>query len=787
MVAQIAKSELRNLFYSPVAWFLALVFTVQCGYLFVEVLYTIVHNQEVMKAENPDFKDWGQIPLTMLFFSIPNSAYAAVLNNIYLFVPLLTMGLIGREVHANTIKLLFSSPVKLRQVVAGKFLAIMVYNFVLLMILGIFLLSFGLSVRSADYGFILSGALAFYLLICAYTSIGLFMSSLTNYQILAAVSTFIVIFVLSRVDKLWQHVEFVRDLTWFLHLPGHTARMLKGLIASKDLIYFVLVVCMFLGFTLVQLKRQRESKPWYITIFRISIIVIVVLAAGYLFSRPQTTGYVDATATNANTIHPVTQSIIREMEDGPLEITLYTNLLGKGSNYGIPEARNVYLTELWEQYQRFKPDIYFRFVNYYHYEPWMDSRKLAMAFPGKSNEEIAREIAKGMQLDFNDFIPLAAIKDTVNLASEGYRLVMRLKYKGRTAFLRTYESGAFPKGAPRAYPEEANVVATLKRLVKPETIPTILYTSGNLERGLYKTADRDYTKVTLAKFEKNGPINLGFNFDTISLESQEIPTDLTALVIADPKREFSALAQQKVTDYINKGGNIIFMGEPGKQNVLNPLLKPLGVEMMDGILVEPTYHEMPDKVNPYYTVASADLAGEPALQTIKSKMMRVYDKDTTKMLMPGVAALSFTDSSGFVKRPLLLTRESGTWLKKGKLVVDSAAVVYNPKEGDMKGAFPTALQLTRQVGSKQQHAVVFGDADFVSNVIMRNGLMIKRSVLSWMTNNEYPLYLTRPDPADNLLLISSGTVKWMKVIYVWVLPALMLVAGVLILVRRKRK
>ena len=787
MVTQIAKSELRNLFYSPVAWFLALVFMVQCGYLFVEVLYTIVHNQEVMKAENPDFKDWGQIPITMLFFSIPNSAYSAVLNNIYLFVPLLTMGLIGREVHANTIKLLFSSPVKLRQVVAGKFLAIMVYNLLLLMILGIFLLTFGFSIKSADYGFILSGALAFYLLICAYTSIGLFMSSLSNYQILAAVSTFIAIFLLSRVDKLWQHIDFVRDLTWFLHLPGHTARMLKGLIASKDLIYFALVVCMFLGFTLVRLRKQRESKPWYVSAFRISIIVIAVFSVGYFFSRPHTTLYIDATATKANTIHPNTQAIINEMKDGPLEVTLYTNLLGKGSNYGMPETRNVYLTELWEQYLRFKPDIHFRYVNYYYYEPWMDSRHLAMAFPGKNNEEIAREMAKGMQVDFNDFIPLAAIKDTVDLASEGYRLVMRLKYKGRTEFLRTYDSGPFPSGSSRAYPEEANVVATLKRLLKPETIPTILYTSGNLERGLYKTADRDYTKVTLSKIEKNGPINLGFNFDTISLDTQDIPADLTALVIADPKREFSALAKQKVSDYIDKGGNIIFMGEPGKQYVLNPLLKPLGVEMLDGNLVEPTFHEMPDKVNPYYTVASADLAEEPTLLAVKRKMMRVYDKDTTKMSMPGVAALSFTDSSGFVKRPALLTKESGVWLKKGKLVVDSAAIAYNPLDGDIKGAFPTVLQLTRQVGSKQQRAVVFGDADFVSNGIMRNGLMINRAALSWMTDNEYPVYSTRPDPADNLVLISSGSVKLMKLIYVWILPALMLITGTLILVRRKRK
>jgi ABC-2 type transport system permease protein len=787
MVTQIAKSELRNLFYSPVAWFLAIVFMVLCGYFFSEVLYGLAHNQEVMMAENPDFRNWGQIPLTMLFFSMPQSAYTAVLNNVYLFVPLLTMALIGREVQANTIKLLFSSPVKLRQIVAGKFLAIMVYNMVLLTIMGIFLVTFGFSVRSADYGFILSGALAFYLLICAYTAIGLFMSSLTNYQILAAVGTFMIIFVLGRFDKLWQKIDVVRDLTWFLHLPGRTAGMLKGLITSRDVLYFVLVVFMFLGFTLIRLKKQRESKPWYITLFRVLIIVGVVLSAGYIFSRPATTIYLDATATNANTIHPNTQAILSEMKEGPLEVTLYVNLLEGRSSYGFPEARNVYLTELWEQYQRFKTDIEYRYVYYYHYEPWMDGGKLGKAFPGKNNEQIAREMAQGKQVDFNDFQPLAAIRDSIDLAAEGYRLVMRLRYKDRIAILRTYDAPPFPKGASRVYPDESNMAATLKRLAQPATIPHILFTTGNLERAIHTPNDRDYTKATLSKIEKDGLVNLGFDIDTINLDNREIPAGIDALVVADPRRELSDVSQQKLSKYISEGGNIVFMGEPGKQDVLNPLVKHLGVEMLDGNLVEPSFHETPNKVNPYYTLASTELADEVVLMGIKKKLLRAIDKDTTNMSMPGVTAISFTDSSEFVKKPLLQTREASSWLKKGKLVIDSAAVVYNPQEGDIKGAFPTVLQLTRQIGGKQQRAVVYGDADFLSNVRVRNGVTINRAVLSWMTGNQYPVYSPRPDPEDNLMLISSKAAMVLKVVYVWVLPALLLITGVVILVRRKRK
>lgn len=788
MVIQIAKAELRSLFYSPVAWFLAIVFMVQCGYFFIEGLYVLARNQEVMADSSPDFKDWGPVPLTWLFFMAPGSAYTIVLKNIYLFVPLLTMGLIGREVHTNTIKLLFSSPVKLRQVVGGKFLAIMVYNMLLLLILGIFLITFGFSVKSADAGLLVCGALAFYLLICTYTSIGLFMSSLTNYQILAAIGTFLIIFILSRIDGLWQKIDFVRDLTFFLHLPGRTERMLKGLLVSKDLLYFILVVGMFLGFTLIRLKKQRESKPWYVTLFRVMMVVGITLCAGYIFSRPQTTIYFDTTAIQGNTIHPKTQAILKEMKDGPLEVTLYINLLGGEAKFGFPSMRNIYRSKLWEQYQRFKTDIHFKYVYYYHYEDSMDMGALRRKFPGKNNEEMARDMAKGYQVKLKDFPPLSAVKDMINLKPEGYRLVMQLKYKGRTEMLRTYPApGNDARASERAFPNEENVAATLKRLLRPESIPTILFTSGNLERDPYKMGEREYSRSTIAKSEKEGPANLGFKIDTISLDTRDIPAGLTALAIADPRREFSAVARQKIEKYIDEGGNIIVMGEPGKQPVLNPLLEKLGVEMLDGNLVQPSFHEMPHMVNPYYTEASTELADESVLRRVKRLLAHKKDRDTMKILMPGVAALSYVDSSKFVKKPAMLTSGLSSWLKKGRLVVDSAAVVYSPHEGDIKAAFPTVLQLSRQVGQKQQRAVVYGDADFVSNLRVQNGRAISRAVFSWVTGNEYPVYLSRPDPNDNLVLIASPTVKVLKVIYVWVLPTLLLIAGTVILVRRKRQ
>ncbi len=135
---------------------------------------------------------------------------------------------------------------------------------------------------------------------------------------------------------------------------------------------------------------------------------------------------------------------------------------------------------------------------------------------------------------------------------------------------------------------------------------------------------------------------------------------------------------------MDEGGNIVFMGEPGKQGILNPLIKELGVQMLDGNLAEPTWDEMPQMVKPYYTRAAPALATESILWHVNEKWKQEYFKDTAQDPDAWRCSLSYTDSNGAVKKPLFLTVGTSTWVKKGRLVVDSAAVEYKPEEGDIK-------------------------------------------------------------------------------------------------------
>ncbi|WP_431216407.1 ABC transporter permease subunit [Puia sp. P3] len=276
---------------------------------------------------NPKWKNFGDTSLTSALFLGQDGLIANVFQNVYLFIPLLTMGLISREINNGSIKLLYSSPVGLRQIVFGKFLAVLVYNLVLAAVLGLFFVTAAVNVKSIDVGLLLSGLLGFYLMVCAYSAIGVFMSSLTTYQIVSAISTFTIIFILTHIGSLWQKYDFVRDLTYFLSLQGRTAKMVGGLITTKDVFYFLIIMCMFLAFTILRLQRDVEARPWWKNAARYAFVALSGLLIGYLSSRPRLTGYWDTTACNLNTIHPRTQNILRQLEDGPLEVTLYTNLM----------------------------------------------------------------------------------------------------------------------------------------------------------------------------------------------------------------------------------------------------------------------------------------------------------------------------------------------------------------------------------------------------------------------------------------------------------------------------
>lgn len=772
-IFKISRAELRNLFYSPVAWFLGIIFMIQCAVFYTDVVYKLTKQQELgMKSKA--FKGFGSA-LTRRIFLDPDGIFTNVMQNLYLFIPLLTMGILSREISNGSIKLLYSSPIKTRHIVFGKYLSLMIFSLILMAIVGVFMVSGFFNIESVDIGLLLSAALGFYLLVCAYAAIGLFMSSLTTYQIVSAIGTFIIIFILSRIGTLWQEIDFVRDLTYFLSMSGRTRKMLGGLITTKDVFYFLIIIAMFIGFTLLKLKSGRVSTPWYVTTGKYFAVIGFALVIGYVTSRPGLVGYLDTTSAQSNTIHPRVQEIVKGLGDDELEVTLYTNLFQRSAQHGLPKNRNTYLSVLWEKYVRFKPDIKFKYEYYYDLKPrdYMYSK-----FPGKKIGEIAKDQAKSLDLDLTMFKNPEEMRKQINLKDEDYNLVMQLKYKGKTTFLRTFTDS-------KVWPGEEHIAAALARL-QGQKMPTVLFTTGNLERDINVTGERGFAGSTIAKGNRTSLINNGFDIDTISLDSRAIPVDsmkIAALVLADPKTALSPVVNQRVNDYIAAGGNMMILGESGKEDMLNPVLQPLGLQLGKGVLVQVTKNFSPDQVVPNLTRFSGSLAEEDVLLLLKSGEVNDVQSYTESSVPIDVIDSNKT----FTKIPLSITDPGAVWLKKGKLVKDSVPPTLNLAEGDIKlDSFTTAMALTRKVNNKEQRIVVAGDADFLSNRY-NGGQFFGRALYSWLSDNIFPIYSPVPPPKDNTMLIVPETASKLKLTYIWILPALLALIGAIVLIRRKRK
>lgn len=776
LLFKIAKNEFRHLFYSPIAWFLLIVFLVQSAIFYtIPVLNGALLQDMASKNGNTLKGALNQESLTYHLF-LRGGLFTYAIGNLYLFVPLLTMGLISREANNGTIKLLYSSPVQLRQIVFGKYLGIMLFNLLLIGIVAIFMIVSAFQIVHVDDGLLLSAALGFYLIVCTYSAIGLFMSSLSNYQIVSALASFVIIFILGRIGTLWQKYDLVRDLTYFLSLQNRTGKMLSGLITSKDVIYFISVSCMFIGFTMIRLRNAREDKPWLLKAGRYALVFVATLMLGYISSRPRFIAYWDTTATQANTIHPRTQQLLKEFGDSTLEVTLYANLLDQNIHPGLPENRNAsYMARFWEMYLRFRPDITFKYEYYYNTADSMVFKTMQ----GKNIHQIAAEYAESMDLDISMFKKPEEMNRLIDLRPEDYRLIMKLKYKGRTELVRTYLDGTI-------WPDEQNMNAAFKHLLNAE-VPKVLFVTGGLERNIFKTGEREYAAHTSLKLSRPALVNVGFNVDTINLATQDIPAGISSLVLADPKMDLPPVVMTRLRNYVNSGGNMLITGEPGKQYVLNPFLRELGVQLMDGQLVYPTYNETPDKVISVHTNATAGLAEETAMTGMRMAKEKGIKSDPVTTMTPGVAAVSYAKDSLFKVTPLALTDSGRTWLKMSGLVIDSTLPPMNPQEGDIKlPSFSTIVALTRNINGKEQRIAVCGDADFMSNLRYSAG-PLRNALYSWMDDNRYPVYTPRRLPLDIKLTINAETAGIQKTFFIWIFPGLILVSGIVVLIRRKRK
>ena len=180
MILSIAKREFRSLFLSPLAWVILAVIQVILAWSFftsIDAFFSIQAELTTLKNA-PGVTDLVVSPL----FEV-----ASII--LLMITPLLSMRLISEEKRNKTMSLLLSAPVTITEIVLGKYLGLLF--FILTMLLLIILMPLSLSMGTElDYAKLFSGAFGLLLMLAAFSAAGLYMSSLTDNPMIAAISTF---------------------------------------------------------------------------------------------------------------------------------------------------------------------------------------------------------------------------------------------------------------------------------------------------------------------------------------------------------------------------------------------------------------------------------------------------------------------------------------------------------------------------------------------------------------------------------------------------------------------
>ncbi|SHM45126.1 ABC-2 type transport system permease protein [Chitinophaga jiangningensis] len=764
-VYKIAKAELFTLFYSPIAWMILVVFAFQTGMVFAGLLKEVLHSQNI---------GFGNSFITANLFAGQLGLLPAVQKYLYLYMPLLTMGLMSREFSSGSIKLLYSSPVTSSQIIRGKFLAMMIYSGLLLAVILVYVMIGMIYIDHFDLPSVLSGLLAIYLLMCAYSAIGLFMSCLTSYQVVAALGTLVLLAALSYMNQVWQDISFVRDITYWLSISGRCNEMILGLINSEDVLYFVIVILMFLTLSIQKLQANRTHQRFAMVWGKYSLVVLAAMMLGYATSRPMLMAYYDASETKRNTLTPNSQAIMHQLTGG-LTITTYVNLLDREYYNGIPSQVNEDKQRL-KQYIRFKPETKLKYV--YYYDKPSNNARLDFVYKGKTLEEMARKEAELRDLDFDMFLSPEQIKKQVNLTDEGNTFVRLVEREnGQKAWLRIYDDMF-------KFPNEAEVSAMFKRMVMK--LPRIGFLGGQGERLIEGDRIKDYTLFSSVKTFRYALTNQGCDVETLDLSgNKEIPKGVDVIVIADMKEAMDSVVKKKIDAYIAAGGNLLVTLKPGSA-VMEEFIAQFGMKTIPGQLVQP---KQDVAANVVMCVAT------PAAKKVSEVFETMIERHQYVGMVKS-AGLVMAEDKGFTATPVLQTIDTmKTWNEVHTIdfVNDSATV--DVAAGERLDSFVTAMALTRKVGNKEQRIMVLGDADCISNggmtpPIRRYGaanFSLIPGTFGWLSYGTVPVDVSRPRPSDNETTLTKTSLKIVRCGLMYVIPGLLLIGSTILLIRRKRK
>jgi ABC-type uncharacterized transport system involved in gliding motility auxiliary subunit len=332
-----------------------------------------------------------------------------------------------------------------------------------------------------------------------------------------------------------------------------------------------------------------------------------------------------------------------------------------------------------------------------------------------------------------------------------------VSYRGRSENIRTLS--------------ERQLTNALLRLSRQED-RWIVFVTGHGERSPSGQANHDLGLFGRELERK------GLNIQTVNLAETDVPRNTHTLVLGSPRVKLLPGEISRLQEYVKDGGNLLWLAEPGELQGLEPLTELLGIEFLPGKVVDATA-QMFGVENPAFVVVT-----DYPQHAVSSDM-------ETVTIFPEAVALEINDTGTWDSLPLLLTLER-SWTELGKLEGD---ISFDPGTDERAGPLNIGVVLmrTKTTGGEQdaseQRVIVIGDGDFLSNTYLGNAgnMDLGLNVTHWLSHDETLIDINIKSAPDTSLVLGNISRAVIGLGFLFGLPALLLISGIVIWLRRRRR
>ena len=232
-IKQIYLKEIKSYFDGPMAYIFLVIFSLVTGYFFSNTFF--IFGQSDMRAL------FQIVPLVYLFF-----------------IPAITMGIISKEKNIGTMEVICTLPIKDYEFVIGKYLAILSLLKIALFLTSIMFINLIFVGINIDYGAVFTGYLGLFLAGSVYASMGIFASSLTDNQVVGFIIAIFLVLIFFLLDKLLIFMpNMIAGTMQYLSIDYHLSNISKGVIDSRNIIYFLSMISLFLILTIESLGSRK--------------------------------------------------------------------------------------------------------------------------------------------------------------------------------------------------------------------------------------------------------------------------------------------------------------------------------------------------------------------------------------------------------------------------------------------------------------------------------------------------------------------------------------------------